>query len=132
MTDPMEDLINKIKDTIRKLRNWINDKDRDDLEFDINDLNVNIWWMEYDCDCRCIDLDFERDKEYNREKNNIKTDAAIKRHLDSKFIEKANSIKKIEAHLKRYKRLHSWFIRIAEHIKSNIIKEQADMKRNWF
>jgi len=132
MQDPMEMLIDKIKETIWKLRNWINDIDRDNLEFDINDFNINIWWLEYDCDCRCIDLDFYKDEEYNKEKANIKTDAAMKRYLDSKFIKETNAINKTEANIKRYKRLHSWFIRIAEHIKSNVIKEQADMKRNWF
>lgn len=132
MVDPMEALIEKIKNTIKKLRNWINDEDRDDLEFDINDLNINIWWMEYDCDCKCIDLDFNKDEEYNIEKNNIKTDAAMKRHLDSKFIKEINYIKETESQIKRYKRLHSWFIRIAEHMKSNVIKEMADKNRNWF
>lgn len=132
MTDPIEELIKKITNTIDRLKNWISDSDRDELEFDINDFNINISWMEYDYDCRVLRLDKKKDEEYQKEKENIKTDAAMKRYLESKFIEDQQKLDKTSSEIKRYKRLHSWFIRIAEHIKSNVIKEQADMKRNWF
>lgn len=132
MIDPIEELIKKITNTIDRLKNWINDNDRDELEFDINDFNINISWYEYNYDCRILDLDKEKDIEYQKEKENIKTDAWMKRHLDSKFLDTQLKLDKISSEIKRYKRLHSWFIRIAEHIKSNVIKEQADMKRNWF
>lgn len=132
MVDPMEMLIDKITKTIDKLRNWISKEDRDNLEFDLNDFNINISWLEYDYDCNVLKLDKEKDTEYKSVKEEIKTDAGIKRYLDSKFLDKQQVLEKVDAELKRYKKLHAGFVRLAEHIKSNVIQEQADMKRNWF
>lgn len=132
MTDPMEDLINQIVATIGKLKNGIKKEDRDSLEFDLNDFNINISGMEYDRDYGTIHLQKMKDEEYQAVKESIKTDAAIKRHLESRFIWEQLELDTTEAQLKRYKRLHAGFIRMAEHVKSNVIQEATDIKRMWF
>jgi hypothetical protein len=54
----------------------------------------------------------------------------MKRFLDGCFIKEQQELDYEEASIDKYKRLHSGFIRIAEHIKSNVIQEMADIKRN--
>jgi len=130
--DMMTTFIEWIKTTISKLRNWVSKEDRDKLEFDICDLNIQISGAEYDYDIWVIKLDKVKDDEYNLVKAEIKTDAGIKRHLDSKFITEQQILDMSEAEIKKQKRLHSWFIRIAEHIKSNQIQEMSDKNRNGF
>lgn len=132
MTDPINDLVSQIETTIWKLRNGTSKQDRDDLEFDLNDLNISISWMEYDRDCSSITLWKDRDKEYQDTKAEIKTDAAMKRHLESKFLERQSVLDTTEATLKKLKRLHQGFIRVAEHIKWGVIQENVDKKRNDF
>jgi hypothetical protein len=62
--------------------------------------------MEYDYDCKYLDLIKSKDDEYKKEKENIKTDAAMKRHLDSNFIDDQLLLDRTEASLKKFKRLH--------------------------
>jgi len=54
-----------------------------------------------------LKLEKEIDEEYQKEKDNIKTDAAMKRYLESKFLDKQQRLDKVEAEIKRYKKLHA-------------------------
>jgi hypothetical protein len=107
----------------------VSKEDRDSLEFDLNDFNICISGMEYDYDCRCIDLEKKKDEEYQKVKDSIKTEATLKRHLESMFLSSQLFLNKAKAQLKRYKALYKGFSKSAEHIKSNSIEEMASKKR---
>lgn len=127
----MTKLIEKIKTTLSKLRNWISKEDRDNLEFDLNDLNINISWLEYDYDINYIKHNQEVNRKFMENRDKTKSDAACNKLIENVMADEIATLEKTEALIKMYKRLHQGFIRMAEHIKSSVIQEQADMKRNW-
>jgi len=129
IADAMESLILKIESSIDKLRNRVSKEDRDNLEFDLNDLNICISGMEYDYDCNVIALDKLIDEEYKAKVNEITVDAVMNKYLKSKFIDHQLTLNKNKATLKRWKNLYKWFIKTAKHIESNQIQANVDAKR---
>jgi len=130
--DPMENLIKRIESNINKLRNWVAKETRDELEFDLNDFNINISGYEYNYDQRCIDLDRKIDNEYKNKVNEIKVDAVMNKYLKSTFAYEQQSLNISKATLKRRKNLNKWYIKTAKHIADNQIQANVDAKRNGF
>ena len=130
--DPMENLIARIELNIHKLRNWIDKEVRDELEFDLNDFNINISWYEYDYDQRCIDLDRKIDAEYQLQVDKITIDAKLTKHLKSMFAYEQQVLNQSKATLKRWKNLNKWYLKTAKHIESQQIQLNVDKKRMWY
>lgn len=127
--DPMENLITRIEHNIWKLKNWMNKEARDNVEFDLNDFNINISWMDYDYDHRCIDIEGKIDEEYKAKVNEITVDATLTKYLKSKFSYDQKMLNITKAGLKRWKSLYKWYIKIMKHIESNQIQANVDAKR---
>lgn len=122
-------LCDNIEKSINKLKIGNDFNDYDTLEFDILELNWLISDFEYEYENVKLNNGLEYSREFNKERENHKSDASTERAIDTLLIEKITTEKSQKIVKELYDRKLKWYIRMAEHIKGRFIKYMADEKR---
>ena len=128
-SDDVSALEARVQVSLVKLKTWNDKVLRNDLEFDLNDLNIALAINESAIDDRKELLDLEMVSKFLKERSSHKSDSKTHTVVKNIFRLEILALEHDRWLLKKFNRIHKWFIRLADHLMWRVIQENVDAKR---
>lgn len=110
----------------------IDDKKRNDFEFWIFYLNNSLSEYEHNYEKEQQELDDLYDNKFIEFRPNVKSDKASEMATNQLLQERLSSVSIKKSKVKKYNRIHRWFIRLGDYITGQKIQENFSIKQNWY
>lgn len=105
---------------------------KNDLEFALNELNITLSIREAIIDDQEDALELDMNAKYLSRRDSYKSDAMTNCVVREVFRDQILALKEDQNAIKKFNRIHKWFLRLADHLTWRVIQANFDAKRMWY
>lgn len=128
----VEQQITELNGLADKLKMSIDDKQRNDFEFWLFYLNNSLSEYEHEYEKQQQEYDDLYDEKYVEFRPNVKSDKAAEMATNQLMQIQIAEMAIMKSKVKKYNRIHRWFIRLWDYITGQKIQANFNAKNQWF